>query len=909
MRRQRLEPRPAPRRGLRELLRPGVPLHRPGRGGRPVPRPGPQPGHRRGARPSLRPDDRRRPRAHPGRAALRPGRAGDLRPRDRGHPAVVRRPGPAGRRHGRRLRPGATRTGSSRPIEWPGAGYRLFEIGHFIGDRDWLDGVWESNCMFVTRAQLEQVGGFDESFSMAGGGYANLELYERLGSSPDVTVATILGEGSFHQVHGGTTTNQTGRRSSAGPGSTATASTTPSCGAGPSAARASRSTTSAASPRRRPGAPGPAGSRRRRSPRARRPGASTGCPTSPTPMPEEQRVAFAEAVWRTLPVGAHDLAGPGRRVGPHRPARLPGAHRRGPARLGRSRPAPATAAAPCSWPRSATWSATARWCRSAPDQADDLPEHPRIRYVTGRAHVRRDGRRRSREHRRRRPGRWWCWGRAPTATPPPRSSRPTPPFVPVGLLRGGHRHDRERPPRVARVRPRPGRGGEADPDPPRRVRPRPRPSRSTRSPSTRTGTCAACHERPAVTSPAGPVLSVVVVVHDMARELPRTLRTLDPTHQRGIDADDYEVVVVDNGSAVPVDRSTLPFSGTLRVERIDPAPPSPARAANHGLAVARGALVGLVVDGARMASPRLLATARRAALLADRPVVTAPAYHLGEVPHMRAAEVGHDQRAEDALLAGCGWEDDGDALFGVSTFAGSSHRGWFGPMGESSSLFLDRSRWEELGRARRGLRPARGRSGQPRPVPPGLLPPGHRAGAGPGGGDLPPVPRWCGDGAPVHLGRHARPVRRPPGRALHPSLAAPDLPGHPARRRPRPARALGGLGRRPAGPEGLGLHPLSGEGLDPPGCRRPSSQEVGGAVRRDPRDDPHPAGRCPGVGRVGALTAVADARTLGWVHAKAVGLMGKRAHLGAGPGPSTGRAPGRGEAEGLARSRRAGGSG
>lgn len=94
-------------------------------------------------------------------------------------------------------------------ISWPNAGYRLFEIGHFVGDRDWLDGLWESNCMFVSRAQLEQVGCFDESFSVAGGGYANLELYERLGSSPDITVSTILGEGSFHQVHGGTTTNQT----------------------------------------------------------------------------------------------------------------------------------------------------------------------------------------------------------------------------------------------------------------------------------------------------------------------------------------------------------------------------------------------------------------------------------------------------------------------------------------------------------------------------------------------------------------------------------------------------------------------------------------------------------------------------------------------------------------------------
>jgi cephalosporin hydroxylase len=93
-------------------------------------------------------------------------------------------------------------------IAWPADGYRLFEIGHFIGERDWFDGMWESNCIFAPRALLEQVGAFDESFSVAGGGYANLELYERLGSAPGVRVATILGEGSFHQVHGGTTTNQ-----------------------------------------------------------------------------------------------------------------------------------------------------------------------------------------------------------------------------------------------------------------------------------------------------------------------------------------------------------------------------------------------------------------------------------------------------------------------------------------------------------------------------------------------------------------------------------------------------------------------------------------------------------------------------------------------------------------------------
>jgi cephalosporin hydroxylase len=92
-------------------------------------------------------------------------------------------------------------------IDWPTDGYRLFEISHFIGDRDWFDGEWESNCIFVPRALLEQAGGMDESFSVPGGGYVNLDFFERMVGSPGVTLVTMLGEGSFHQIHGGTTTN------------------------------------------------------------------------------------------------------------------------------------------------------------------------------------------------------------------------------------------------------------------------------------------------------------------------------------------------------------------------------------------------------------------------------------------------------------------------------------------------------------------------------------------------------------------------------------------------------------------------------------------------------------------------------------------------------------------------------
>jgi cephalosporin hydroxylase len=185
-------------------------------------------------------------------------------------------------------------------IGWPTAGYRLFEISHFIGDRDWLDGLWESNCIFVGRETLEQVGGFDESFSVAGGGYANLELYERLGSAPDVTVVTILGEGSFHQLHGGDTTNQpdaSQRRAKVFGYSQQYADLRGRAFRGPG------------KPIHYVGAITSPGARRTRARRlsaeafaeGAAAGGVDGPPVAPTPMADELAVAFTEAVYRTMP--------------------------------------------------------------------------------------------------------------------------------------------------------------------------------------------------------------------------------------------------------------------------------------------------------------------------------------------------------------------------------------------------------------------------------------------------------------------------------------------------------------------------------------------------------------------------------------------------------------------------------
>ncbi len=196
----------------------------------------------------------------------------------------------------------------------------------------------------------------------------------------------------------------------------------------------------------------------------------------------------------------------------------------------------------------------------------------------------------------------------------------------------------------------------------------------------------------------GPRLSVVVVAYDMGRELPRTIVSLAAGYQVGVEADDYEIVVVDNGSPEPVDFAALArLAPNLRGVRIDQASPSPAAAANLGIRSATGEVVGLIVDGARLASPGLLASARQGAGLAERPVVASLGWHLGPARHMEAADAGFDQEAEDRLLASIDWPADGDRLFEVSTLGGSSAWGWFSPLAESSALFLPEALWAELG--------------------------------------------------------------------------------------------------------------------------------------------------------------------------------------------------------------------
>jgi glycosyltransferase involved in cell wall biosynthesis len=197
---------------------------------------------------------------------------------------------------------------------------------------------------------------------------------------------------------------------------------------------------------------------------------------------------------------------------------------------------------------------------------------------------------------------------------------------------------------------------------------------------------------------ACPLLSIIVVVYDMAREAPRTVHSLSAAYQRGVHESDYEVVIVDNGSPARLAPDVLrSFAANVRYLYLDGAPPSPAFAVNYGVRQSRGAVVGIMIDGARLLSPGVVRHALGAAKAFGDSLIATLGWHLGPDVQMRSVANGYSCEREDRLLADIDWPKDGYRLFEIAALAGSSDRGWFLPMAESNCLFLRRETFDELG--------------------------------------------------------------------------------------------------------------------------------------------------------------------------------------------------------------------
>lgn len=93
-------------------------------------------------------------------------------------------------------------------VDWRSDGYELFKISCLAlsSAQGWCGTISESNFVTVRRAAWDDLGGLDERFQSPGGGYVSLDFYREACEKLNELVL-LLGEGTFHQFHGGVATN------------------------------------------------------------------------------------------------------------------------------------------------------------------------------------------------------------------------------------------------------------------------------------------------------------------------------------------------------------------------------------------------------------------------------------------------------------------------------------------------------------------------------------------------------------------------------------------------------------------------------------------------------------------------------------------------------------------------------
>ncbi len=197
-------------------------------------------------------------------------------------------------------------------------------------------------------------------------------------------------------------------------------------------------------------------------------------------------------------------------------------------------------------------------------------------------------------------------------------------------------------------------------------------------------------------------LSVIVIAHNMRREIPRTLQSLQRTYQQGCEELEYEVLVIDNNSTEPLDPTAIDACGrNFHYHFLKGAPPSPAFAINYGVRASTGDIVCLMIDGAHILTPGVFRLALQMFAAFANPVVITRFFYLGPASQNESILDGYCKTEEDRLLQSICWPNEGYKLFeiGVPIQGRQPKMTWFNKIFESNCLFLNRQHFDAIGGA------------------------------------------------------------------------------------------------------------------------------------------------------------------------------------------------------------------
>lgn len=185
------------------------------------------------------------------------------------------------------------------------------------------------------------------------------------------------------------------------------------------------------------------------------------------------------------------------------------------------------------------------------------------------------------------------------------------------------------------------------------------------------------------------MISVVVNFYNNRREAPNTLYSLSSRYQQ---FDDFEVIVIDNGSPKPLSEAEVKsFGRHFQYRFIENASKSPVSAINQAVRDARGEHVLVMIDGAHIISPGVYELMDKAFCLFEHPFVATTPFHIGEFMQNDAHLNAYNQDVEDKLMASVDWRANGYRLFSISNECADMSKGWFGCLFESGCYGLRRS--------------------------------------------------------------------------------------------------------------------------------------------------------------------------------------------------------------------------
>lgn len=197
-----------------------------------------------------------------------------------------------------------------------------------------------------------------------------------------------------------------------------------------------------------------------------------------------------------------------------------------------------------------------------------------------------------------------------------------------------------------------------------------------------------------------PRLSIIVVVYRMSRQALNTLYSLSARHQRNVAESDYEILVMENLSDDNLDPDTVNALGSnIRHFRREETAVSPVNAINEGFREARAPFIGLIIDGARMVTPRVVEYALAVSRMAPDAMVAVPAFNLGPYRHHEHLDGDYGEAQEIALLEAVNWQANGYRLFDIANLGEANPRGLFQPFMENNCYFTSRANFAAIGYA------------------------------------------------------------------------------------------------------------------------------------------------------------------------------------------------------------------